>query len=201
MATYDLSTSFVPFMTRFGQLCSDSEHLSDKLLQFIYDSYIVSLMMYTDHAMQEVDGHFSRDAVEFMEQVVILGEAADLKEAVLKASTRLSTWFEVGKIPQRHPHSRFVCDIDIDREAARAYRRKTCNILAAKGRDLENSCLICLETLDVDEINEHKVRILPVCYHMFHDECILKFSENKVSGSMTCGLIEITCAICKEVPT
>lgn len=155
--------SVVKYCTKFLECARkcysahDSEHLSDKLLQFIYDSYIVSLMMYTDHAMQEVDGYFSRDAVEFMEQVVILGEAADLKEAVLKASTRLSTWFEVGKIPQRHPHSRFVCDIDIDREAARAYRRKTCNILAAKGRDLENSCLICLETLDVDEINEHKV--------------------------------------------
>ena len=164
-------------------------------------------LTFVDQAMPRMPGQTGQDVVDATQHAAFLAHAADLRDDdALEATTRCANWLEIGRV--QRPASmhaggggRFDADVIVDRPAARDYRLRVREILRGRGRDVggggedggggDVDCSICLDAMEMESCAGEEIRILPECFHTFHDNCVSRFedAERRV----------IVCPVCKRV--
>ena len=173
----------------------------EKNMKTIVGFYVKAIEMFVDEALPRMTGKSGQDAVDATRHAAFLAHASDLRDDdALEAATRCANWLEVGRV--RRPilaGADFNVDVMVDRAAARDYRLRVREILRGRGRDIgggdddvdaEVDCSICLDVMEMDSCRGEEIRILPKCFHLFHENCVYPFED--VEARI------IVCPICKQ---
>ena len=175
----------------------DSE---EKRMKIIVGFYVKAIQLFVDEALPRIQGQSGQDLIDAQQHAAFLAHAADLRDDdALEAATRCANWLEIGRV-RRPIHSGAAFDVDVlvDRASARDYRLRVREILRGRGRDVGGDggdgdhvdCSICLDVMEMESCGGETIRILPKCYHMFHEDCVLPFQDAEAKV--------ITCPICKQ---
>lgn len=70
-----------------------------------------------------------------------------------------------------------------EKEAVKGYLRA---LYSHRGRDMGESCSICLEDFDLDEEPYEPVEVLHGCYHCFHADCVNKWRKVQKVDKRSC---------------
>ncbi|KAK3258089.1 hypothetical protein CYMTET_32851 [Cymbomonas tetramitiformis] len=70
-----------------------------------------------------------------------------------------------------------------EKEAVKGYLK---TLYSHRGRDMGESCSICLEDFDLDEEPYEPVEVLHGCYHCFHADCVNKWRKVQKVDKRSC---------------
>ena len=205
----------VDFATRFqrhAELCYDrldaasttcagkDAASAEQKMKTIVGFYVKAIELFVDEAVPRMTGQSGQDVIDATQHAAFLAHAADLRDDdALEAATRCANWLEIGRVRRpRHVGAGFDVDVMVDRASARDYRLRVREILRGRGRDVGGGggggdhvdCPICLDMMEIESCAGETIRILPKCYHMFHEDCVLPFQDGEAQI--------ITCPICKQ---